>query len=155
MSFVFSGSPSFEPFFPAGVWIVEVQGKPVTDLDSFLAAVKKFEKRAGSSGPILDQATNDNTPLAKTNEESLIAPGDVQAVTGEDDSTGKAQSTEQEIDNESSDDSNVEDGYVRIKTINRTGVTQVVAIKLDCHYWTTWQLLRDESCVSGWKCIKL
>nr|CAG8646912.1 9767_t:CDS:2 [Entrophospora candida] len=89
------GSPASITFHP-GIWIVEVQGKKVNDLDSFLKAVKQHEVEM------------------KENEG---------------------------------------DGYIRIKTIDRRDVTHVVTMKLVPHYWNTWQLIKDDSAQTGWKCV--
>ncbi|RIA99361.1 trypsin-like cysteine/serine peptidase domain-containing protein [Glomus cerebriforme] len=92
------GSPASVSLRP-GIWIVEVQGRKVSDLDSFLEAVHAHEKEM----------------------------------------------------KEKSEDSSE---YIRIKTISRTEVTKVVAMKLDPHYWSTWQLIEDDNAITGWKCVE-
>jgi hypothetical protein len=44
-------------------------------------------------------------------------------------------------------------GYVRIKIINSNDVTDVVTMKLDSHYWKTWQLIEDKESLRGWKYV--
>ncbi|RGB42648.1 trypsin-like cysteine/serine peptidase domain-containing protein [Rhizophagus diaphanus] len=44
-------------------------------------------------------------------------------------------------------------GYVRIKIINSNDVTDVVTMKLDSHYWKTWQLVEDKETLRGWKYV--
>jgi hypothetical protein len=93
------GSPASVSLRP-GIWIVEIQGRKVNDLDSFLEAIHAHEK---------------------------------------------------EMKEKSDDDKS---DYVRIKTISRMEVTKVVAMKLDPHYWSTWQLIEDENAITGWKCVE-
>lgn len=52
---------------------------------------------------------------------------------------------------ETTDDDN--SGYVRIKIINCNDVTDVVTMKLDPHYWKTWQLVEDKETLRGWKYV--
>ncbi|RIA99412.1 trypsin-like cysteine/serine peptidase domain-containing protein [Glomus cerebriforme] len=95
VSRILRGSPALT--IGEGVWIVEIQGRKVSDLDSFLKAIYAHEKE------IKECPEEDN------------------------------------------------DGYIRIKTISQTNVTEVVTIKLDPHYWSTWQLVEDKE---GWKFIE-
>jgi hypothetical protein len=92
------GSPAVK--LQRGTWIVEIQGRKVSDLDSFLEAIHAHEKE------IKEKPEEDN------------------------------------------------DGYVRIKTISSTNVTEVVTMKLVPHYWSTWQLVKDEETMTGWKFIE-
>ncbi|RCI03237.1 serine protease [Rhizopus stolonifer] len=94
------GSPASNVLRP-GVWIVEVQGKPVKDLDEFLQVVHASEREIKSN--VVDE--------------------------------------EEEEDGE---------GYVRIKTVSRNETVRVAALKLDVHYWDSWQLIRDEKSICGW-----
>ncbi|RCH87295.1 serine protease, partial [Rhizopus stolonifer] len=87
------GSPASNVLRP-GVWIVEVQGKPVKDLDSFLQVVHDHEAE-----------------MSRRRRPS----------------------------------------YIRIKTVSRNETVRVVAVKLDLHYWDSWQLVRDQESVSGWR----
>ena len=93
------GSPASVSLRP-GIWVVEIQGRKVTDLDSFLEAIHAHEKE------MKENPEDDNS------------------------------------------------GYIRIKTISRIEVTKVVAIKLDPHYWSTWQLIEDDEAITGWKCVE-
>ena len=98
VSFRSDGSPALKLY--QGVWISEIQGRKVSDLDSFLEAIYAHEKE------IKEKPEEDN------------------------------------------------DGYVRIKTISDTNVTRVATIKLDPHYWGTWQLVEDKEAITGWKFIE-
>ncbi|KAG1470933.1 hypothetical protein G6F56_002406 [Rhizopus delemar] len=98
------GSPASNVLRP-GVWIVEVQGKPVKDLDEFLSVVHGYEHEL-------------------SRRKSLV-----------------------EVEDE--DDDN-DEGYIRIKTVSRNETVRVVALKLDLHYWDSWQLVRDERSICGW-----
>jgi hypothetical protein len=101
VSYTLHGSPAYVSL-ERGVWIVEIQERKVTDLDSFLAAVRAREK---------------------------------------------------EIKEKDCNDDEGDDGYVRIKVINDNDVTDVVTMKLDSHYWGTWQLVEDKESITGWKYI--
>ncbi|GBB86615.1 hypothetical protein RclHR1_00130056 [Rhizophagus clarus] len=57
---------------------------------------------------------------------------------------------EKEIKEKVDDDNG---GYVRIKIINSNDVTDVVTMKLDSHYWKTWQLVEDKESLRGWKYV--
>jgi len=92
------GSPSLK--LKRGTWIVEIQGRKVSDLGSFLEAIRAYEEE------IKENPEEDNG------------------------------------------------GYVRIKTVSNTNVTEVVTMKLDPHYWSTWQLVKDEESITGWKFIE-
>ncbi|CAG8542542.1 3371_t:CDS:2 [Funneliformis caledonium] len=92
------GSPA-DASLRSGVWIVEIQGRKVSDLDSFLKAIDAYEQE-------MKEKADEN------------------------------------------------DGYVRIKTIDRTNVTNVITMKLDPHYWSTWQLVEDEESTKGWKYVE-
>ena len=93
-----SGSPAYLTI-PQGLWIVEIEGRKVSDLDSFLEAIREHEKDV------------------KENPEEYNS------------------------------------GYITIKTINVLEVTTVVTMKLDPHYWGTWQLVEDEKEAKGWKYV--
>jgi S1-C subfamily serine protease len=123
------GSPASNSLRP-GVWIVEVQGKPVADLDSFLKVVHKHEaetKRRRRPSYI--------APVHRTKAEKI-------AMEPDDD-------TLPEDDTDDIDDDN-DEGYLRLKTVSRNETVRVVALKLDLHYWDSWQLVRDEKSVCGW-----
>ncbi|RIA90832.1 trypsin-like cysteine/serine peptidase domain-containing protein [Glomus cerebriforme] len=95
VSHTLCGSPAYVSITP-GVWIIEIQERKVSDLDSCLEAIHAFEKE-------------------------LVDDDD--------------------------------DGYVRIKIINNNDVTDVVTMKLDPHYWNTWQLIEDKETLTGWKYV--
>ncbi|CAO3590341.1 unnamed protein product [Absidia cylindrospora] len=126
------GSPASSVLRP-GVWIVEVQGQPVHDLDDFLTVVHAHEmetkrRRRPSYIP----------PVRRTsNERDLPTVVDEQACLKADDDDGD-------------DDDNNDEGYIRIKTVSRNDIVRVVALKLDLHYWSTWKLVKDDSTMSGW-----
>ncbi|KAG0765468.1 hypothetical protein G6F33_001133 [Rhizopus arrhizus] len=108
------GSPASNVLRP-GVWIVEVQGKPVKDLDQFLKVVHAHE----------------NELCRRSCEASMEEAG--------------MNPEEEEEDGE---------GYIRIKTVSRNETVRVVALKLDIHYWDSWQLVRDENSICGWSSIE-
>ncbi|OBZ91682.1 PDZ domain-containing protein C23G3.12c [Choanephora cucurbitarum] len=124
------GSPASNVLRP-GVWIVEVQGKPVKDLDSFLEVVHEYEaeacrRRRSSYIPPIRRTSKDND--VREEENAAIVP---------------------EFSDEDEDDDN-DEGYIRIKTVSRNETVRVVAVKIDLHYWDSWQLVRDDQSVSGW-----
>ena len=124
------GSPASNVLRP-GVWIVEVQGKPVKDLDMFLQVVHEHEKdmsrrRRSSYIPPVQRSAKDLL-LTKEDDEDALKNDD-----GDDD-----------------DDDN-DEGYIRIKTVSRNETVRVVAVKLDLHYWDSWQLVQDEQSICGW-----
>ncbi|CAO3702707.1 unnamed protein product [Rhizopus stolonifer] len=98
------GSPASNVLRP-GVWIVEVQGKPVKDLDEFLNVVHGYEDKL-------------------SRRKSLVEVED--------------------------DDDDNDESYIRIKTVSRNETVRVVALKLDLHYWDSWQLVHDERSICGW-----
>ncbi|KAI8369306.1 trypsin-like cysteine/serine peptidase domain-containing protein [Radiomyces spectabilis] len=126
------GSPASNVLRP-GVWIVEVQGKPVKDLDSFLEVVHRYEaemcrRRRPSYIPPVRRSVEERASLTFTDEDAL-----------------KSDDTEE-------DDDNNDEGYIRIKTVSRNETVRVVAVKLDLHYWDTWQLLQAPNEECGWIC---
>lgn len=142
------GSPASTAVRP-GVWITEVQGRPVHDLDSFLQAVH-------------DHAAE----LVRRRRPSYVPPPKKILVKEVKEEDGKAEEKSQdgakerkeweeegEGEGEGEEEEDGDEGYMRIKTVSRTDVTKVVAMKLDTHYWETWQLVRDDKAVSGWICI--
>ncbi|GBC06882.1 hypothetical protein RclHR1_07110007 [Rhizophagus clarus] len=98
ITFIYNGLPALK--LKQGVWIVELQGRKVNDIDSFLKAIYAHEKE------IKEKPEENN------------------------------------------------DGYVRIKTISGTNVTEVVTMKLDPCYWDIWQLVEDKEALTGWKFIE-
>ncbi|KAL0079035.1 trypsin-like cysteine/serine peptidase domain-containing protein [Phycomyces blakesleeanus] len=126
------GSPASHVLRP-GVWIVEVQGKPVKDLDSFLAVIHKHEeemcrRRRPSYIPPVRRSAEQRANITFSDEEAL------------------------KTDDVEDDDDTNDEGYVRIKTVSRNGTVRVVAVKLDLHYWDTWQLVLDPNSICGWIC---
>ncbi|KAG2171435.1 hypothetical protein INT43_009096 [Umbelopsis isabellina] len=124
------GSPASSALRP-GVWITEVQGKPVTDLNSFIEAVKNMptspaytpvSERSSISEPATPFAGNDDDDLFRSLEE---------------------------------DHDVVAEGYVRLKTVTRQEDTTIGIMKLDNHYWGLWQITADRSAPSGWVCENL
>lgn len=125
------GSPASNVLRP-GVWIVEVQGKPVHDLDSFLEVVHLHEQEMSRR-----RRPSYIPPVRRTAEE--------QAKVEDADDDNLPANTEEDDDDDDNDE-----GYIRIKTISRNEIVRVVAVKLDLHYWDSWQLVRDDKSVSGW-----
>jgi S1-C subfamily serine protease len=124
------GSPASNVLRP-GVWIVEVQGKPVTDLDSFLEVVHEHEAQSSRR-----RRSSYIPPVQRTEEEKVkLEP-----------------SSDDELpqDMEDDEDDDNDEGYIRIKTISRNETVRVVAVKVDLHYWDSWQLKHDENAVCGW-----
>ncbi|KAI7905976.1 trypsin-like cysteine/serine peptidase domain-containing protein [Cokeromyces recurvatus] len=124
------GSPASNVLRP-GVWIVEVQGKPVKDLDQFLNVVHEYE-----------------TEMTRRRRSSYIPP--VQRTAEE---RAKDQEDERAMIPDNSDDEDDDDndeGYIRIKTVSRNETVRVVALKLDLHYWDSWQLVHDDSTICNW-----
>ncbi|CAO3614758.1 unnamed protein product [Cunninghamella echinulata] len=126
------GSPASNVLRP-GVWITEVQGKEVHDLDDFLEVIHQNEKeitrrRRPSYVP----------PVRRSVDEREVHFEDKDVLSTDD------------VD----DDDNNDEGYIRIKTVSRNDTVRVVALKLDLHYWSTWELQRDESTISGWKSLE-
>ncbi|KAJ1903302.1 hypothetical protein IWQ60_012598, partial [Tieghemiomyces parasiticus] len=42
------------------------------------------------------------------------------------------------------------DFFVRLTTINRSGVSRILSLRLDDHYWPSWELFECPNSVSGW-----
>jgi hypothetical protein len=150
------GSPASTVLRP-GVWIVEVQGRPVKDLDSFLEAIHSNEidlRRVRRPSYVPPVKRKKSLPLiteldaSKEDHEDGITDGNEAALVDE----GKIMEMAPDGQDAEDDDDN-DEGYVRIKTVSRAGVTKVVAMKLDTHYWDTWELARDENAVCGWVCL--
>jgi S1-C subfamily serine protease len=93
VSCILYGTPANTYDLKPGVWITEVDGHPVDNLDNFMKAVKKSEERAQDGG-----------------------------------------------------------NYIRLTTVSRTEITGVLSIRPDTLYWPTFQLLKDDETVCGWRC---
>lgn len=128
------GSPASNVLRP-GVWIVEVNGHPVSDLDSFLRVVHADEEQISRSH---SRRSSYIPPNRRSMEESELLKMSEKEVLKED------------LDDD--DDDNNDEGYIRIKTVSRNETVRVAALKLDLHYWNTWQLVKDDSQVCGWRC---
>ncbi|KAI8146771.1 trypsin-like cysteine/serine peptidase domain-containing protein [Fennellomyces sp. T-0311] len=127
------GSPASNVLRP-GVWIVEVNGKQVRNLDSFLDVVHQHEqemmhRRRPSYIPPVQRSAEEQAKLQTFSDADALRADDTD-----------------------DDDDNNDEGYVRIKTVSRNETVRVAALKLDVHYWDTWQLVRDDSRVCGWLC---
>ncbi|KAI8990075.1 trypsin-like cysteine/serine peptidase domain-containing protein [Pilobolus umbonatus] len=129
------GSPACNVLRP-GIWIVEVQGKPVKDLDSFLDAVHEYEREMNRR-----RRPSYIAPVKRTPEE--------RAKLEREDSESALR-----VDETEDDDDDNDEGYIRIKTVSRNETVRVVAIKVDVHYWDSWQLIRDEESISGWRSVE-
>lgn len=81
------GSPSQVALKP-GIWITELDGRPIQSLDDFLEAVSDQRK---------------------------------------------------------------EKKHTRVKYITRSNTENVCVVKLDHHYWPTWQIQKDQRNPLGWK----
>ncbi|PVU88340.1 hypothetical protein BB559_004866 [Furculomyces boomerangus] len=57
------------------------------------------------------------------------------------------------LDQKDDDDHPIADtaGYVRLNVVNKIGVSRVLSIKLDEHYWPSMELIRSDVSVSGWE----
>ena len=89
------GSPADEYNLRSGVWLTEINGEPVKDLEHCWKIVKSLAHTRGD----VSQATSDD------------------------------KNTQQEVPKDNS--------YIRLSTVNRNGVTRVLSIKTDEHYWPT------------------
>lgn len=128
------GSPASTVLRP-GVWISEIQGRPVNDLDTFLKTIKFYEQQAKNRR----RRSKYIPPVQRKDsieEEPPVKDRDVLTVAADD----------------SDDDDDNDEGYIRIKTVSRTNVVRVAALKLDSHYWGAWELVRDDHAVCGWVC---
>ncbi|SAL99643.1 hypothetical protein [Absidia glauca] len=127
------GSPASSVLRP-GVWIVEVQGQPVVDMDDFLNVVHAYERqsrrRRSSYVPPNRRSVDDRVAIVD-DLACLKISGD-------------------KNDDDDDDDDDNDEGYIRLKTVSRNDVVRVVALKLDLHYWGSWKLARDDSTISGW-----
>ncbi|KAJ1735416.1 hypothetical protein LPJ72_001884 [Coemansia sp. Benny D160-2] len=43
--------------------------------------------------------------------------------------------------------------YVRLTVVNRNEVTRMLSLRLDSHYWPSWELVRDPAAPAGWRSI--
>ncbi|KAI9252321.1 trypsin-like cysteine/serine peptidase domain-containing protein [Phascolomyces articulosus] len=128
------GSPASNVLRP-GVWIVEVNGKPVHDLDSFLNVVHQHEQEM-----MRRRRPSYIPPIQRSKEEQAK-----QQISFSEGDALRADDTDE-------DDDDNDEGYVRIKTVSRNETVRVAALKLDVHYWDTWQLVRDDKRICGWLC---
>ncbi|ORX44948.1 trypsin-like serine protease [Hesseltinella vesiculosa] len=129
------GSPASNVLRP-GVWITEVQGQKVNNLDEFLHVVH-----------------NNEADAMRRRRPSYIPPahrpvGDRQCMPAAEDKMLTVHESEED------EDDNNDEGYIRLKTVSRNGTVRVVALKLDLHYWVSWQLKHDASAMSGWMAAK-
>ncbi|KAI8097081.1 uncharacterized protein BX664DRAFT_72534 [Halteromyces radiatus] len=134
------GSPAHVSI-QVGVWITEINQEPVPTLDAFLSAVLKRNaikttttKTTISTGRPQreDLYTHRHTPQQlrqkETSEWLLSQP----TMTAKDDIE-----TEQAT-------------HVRVKYVTRNNVVHVSMLRLDLHYWPTWQIQRDDTNPLGW-----
>ncbi|RKP25816.1 hypothetical protein SYNPS1DRAFT_28462 [Syncephalis pseudoplumigaleata] len=42
--------------------------------------------------------------------------------------------------------------YIRLTTVSRAEITGVLSLRPDPHYWPTFQLIKDDEAVCGWRC---
>jgi hypothetical protein len=96
----------------------------VKDLDQFLDVVHSYEKELANRRR-LSYVPKPKEEVERTEDEDILN------------------------DTEEDEDDN-DEGYIRIKTVSRNETVRVVALKLDLHYWDSWQLIRDENSICGW-----
>ncbi|KAJ1949059.1 hypothetical protein IWQ62_006797, partial [Dispira parvispora] len=124
------GSPANTYNLRPGVWITEVNNEPVRTMDDFLAKLGSLrEKMAQACSPPCGPAklVPDDTHLESPGDDAvLVKPG---AVTIKED-----------------------DYFVRLTTVNRSGITRILSLRVDNHYWPAWDLKENPSTVSGWQC---
>ncbi|KAJ2747467.1 hypothetical protein GGI20_000456 [Coemansia sp. BCRC 34301] len=85
------GSPANCYGLRPGMWITEVENRPIKSIDDFVSILKEMENESTS--------------------------------------------------------------YVRITVVNKTEVTRVLSLRVDAHFWPTWQLVRDPTTPTGWNSI--
>ncbi|KAL0096820.1 hypothetical protein J3Q64DRAFT_1856306 [Phycomyces blakesleeanus] len=117
------GSPAQMSLRP-GIWITEINQRPVHTLDEFFDAVKLGNRsKKIESAPI--ELTSDS--LTKDASWLLSSPDASQKSV-----TEKAES------------------HVHVKYVSRNNGTHLVALRLDHHYWPTWQIQKDTNSPFGW-----
>ncbi|KAI7870240.1 hypothetical protein BDF14DRAFT_1776366 [Spinellus fusiger] len=116
------GSPAQVSLEP-GVWITEINQQPVHTLDEFLAALQQ-----DTSTLSIDTAMSDiPSDLTKDATWLLESPDQNQSVISEKKSS-----------------------HVHVKYVTGNNSTHVAVLRLDQHYWPTWQIQKSPMHVSGW-----
>ncbi|KAI8376036.1 uncharacterized protein BYT42DRAFT_516755 [Radiomyces spectabilis] len=120
------GSPAEVSLIP-GIWITEVDQQRVKTMDDFLTAIRQHRYR--------QKIAEARAPLAFEKPQSkeamwLLAPA----------------KEDQQVASVHHDPS-----HIRVKYITRNNITHVSALKLDRHYWPTWQIQKDPSNPLGWR----
>lgn len=133
------GSPA-QVSVKVGVWITEIDKMPVPTLDAFLQAVTKGKTTASppppasttssSSSSLNTNATTDHQQSNKKTAHWLLS-----------------EPTPSETEMTKTDPST----HVRVKYITHNNVSHVSMLRLDHHYWPTWQIQKDDTSSLGWK----
>ncbi|ORX61736.1 trypsin-like serine protease [Hesseltinella vesiculosa] len=128
------GSPA-QVAIQAGVWITEIDQKPVPTLDAFLDVVTRL--------------TNDiQSPTASTNDALAALSLDVPKKMGN--ASWLLSQPSATVSNSHGPTDQQQKTHVRIKYVTLNNVTHVTMLRLDLHYWPTWQVVKDASHSLGW-----
>lgn len=104
-----------------GVWITEIDRMPVPTLDSFLTAITTNTTKATTTKTTAEPSRSTHWLLS-------------QPTVAENQLTQADQPT-----------------HVRVKYITRNNVSHVSMLRLDHHYWPTWQIKKDATNPLGWR----
>ncbi|KAI9018755.1 hypothetical protein CLU79DRAFT_837028 [Phycomyces nitens] len=117
------GSPAQMSLRP-GIWITEINQRPVHTLDEFLEAVE-LGNQSAKTEPVLPAISVDS--LDKDASWLLSCP---------------------EVSPRTTDKMT---SHVHVKYVSQNNGTHLVALRLDHHYWPTWQIKKDPSNPFGWE----
>ncbi|KAJ2444025.1 hypothetical protein GGF42_006440, partial [Coemansia sp. RSA 2424] len=119
------GSPANCYGLRPGMWITEVENHPVKTIDDFVNVLKEMQQQQQEQLP---KEEKENEEEEKGEDDSLREP-----ISLADMRTAR---------------------YVRITVVNKTEVTRVLSLRVDGHFWPTWQLVRDPSTFTGWTSLR-
>ncbi|ORZ15704.1 hypothetical protein BCR42DRAFT_41656 [Absidia repens] len=131
------GSPA-QVSMKVGVWITEIDRTAVPTMDAFLAAVTRGKATTAPlptsplSAPTSSLDSNASADQKRPNNNTthwLLS----QPTCSEAEMTNMDQST-----------------HVRVKYITSNNVAHVSMLRLDHHYWPTWQIQKDDTNPLGW-----
>ncbi|KAJ1984485.1 hypothetical protein H4R34_000632 [Dimargaris verticillata] len=135
ISCILYGSPANAYNLRPGVWITEINNEPVHNMDDFLEKLRHFrqfyqEKLAAAQQQAADDGRDGNE---ETSSPLDLAP-----------SSPAAEPKDRRF--------GAEDYFIRLTTINRAGISRILSLRVDDHYWPTWDLVQSPHSVSGWAC---
>ncbi|RKP34209.1 hypothetical protein BJ085DRAFT_33036 [Dimargaris cristalligena] len=142
------GSPANMYGLKPGVWITEINNEPVYDLDGFLARLRELRAAAQvakDAKKSQGQRTECHTPESTSAQAAPAAEEPVKQPTDGNEMDDAGLEVEEEDNQEGSAKPDTKpntsgDFFIRLTTINRSGITRILSLRIDDHYWPAWDL---------------